>query len=178
MIMIAARALTPSSDKATTGTETAVEDTGFNMSGVATTVQSLKNLPMVRRNARPEAFIEEWGLYAAMLADELDLNSTPATRFGMFNPGPVPATRCSVEFADDVGARRVHVVGHEVDRLLTAPAKGVQAAVDHEPCRAPSLKLICQAAWSSKRCATKRRANKGARSPRAASTMSYHAMAR
>jgi uncharacterized protein (DUF885 family) len=47
--------------------------------------QDIPGLPAVRRYAGATAFIEGWALYAELLADELGLYSTPATRFGMLN---------------------------------------------------------------------------------------------
>lgn len=42
-------------------------------------------LPPIRRYAGQTAFVEGWGLYAELLADDLHLYETPAERFGMLN---------------------------------------------------------------------------------------------
>jgi uncharacterized protein (DUF885 family) len=44
--------------------------------------QELKNLPYVRRNSAPTAFVEGWGLYAESLGDEMGMYRTPYERFG------------------------------------------------------------------------------------------------
>ncbi|MBI3178536.1 MAG: DUF885 domain-containing protein, partial [Deltaproteobacteria bacterium] len=47
--------------------------------------QSLGDLPALRRHSDFTAFVEGWGLYAELVADELGLYSSEATRFGMLN---------------------------------------------------------------------------------------------
>ena len=60
-------------------------------------VQSLTDLPLLRRIAHSNAYVEGWGLYAERLADEMGLYSDDVSRFGMLSQDSLRAGRLVVD---------------------------------------------------------------------------------
>jgi uncharacterized protein (DUF885 family) len=62
-----------------------------------TIAQELTGLPMLRRRANFNAYIEGWGLYSERLADEMGLYSNDVTRLGMLALDSMRACRLVVD---------------------------------------------------------------------------------
>ncbi len=87
--------------------------------------QELRDLPDLRRHNQTTAFVEGWGLYAELLADELGLYTSPATRFGMLNYQAWRAGRLVV----DTG---MHALGWSRDQALAYMKENVPSLPEHE----------------------------------------------
>jgi uncharacterized protein (DUF885 family) len=102
--------------------------------------QQSRDLPRLRRHAGATAFVEGWALYAELLADELGLYSSPATRFGMLNFQAWRAARLVVDTGLHAGgwtrdqavafmrenlALPEEEIANEVDRYIVWPAQAL-----------------------------------------------------
>ncbi len=102
--------------------------------------QELPDVHVWRRNAGQTAYVEGWGLYAEMLADELGLYSDPLTRFGMYNYQAWRAVRLvvdtglhhrgwsrdrAIEFMSNNTALPRNEVENEIDRYIAWPGQAL-----------------------------------------------------
>lgn len=106
-----------------------------------------KELPEVhiwRRNAGQTAFVEGWALYAEMLADEMNLYTTPLDRFGMYNYQAWRAVRLvldtglhskgwtrqqAIDFMTAHTALPPNEIANEVDRYIAWPGQALSYMV-------------------------------------------------
>ncbi len=102
--------------------------------------QELKGLPRFRRELGEPAFKEGWAHYAELLADELDLYSSPEARFGMLSDQALRAARLVVDtglhamgwtreqairFLAEHTAEPPDALAREVDRYIAWPAQAL-----------------------------------------------------
>jgi uncharacterized protein (DUF885 family) len=102
--------------------------------------QSLQDLPEIRRHVDFTAFVEGWALYAELVAGELGLYSTEATRFGSLNYQAWRAARLVVDtgmhakgwsrqqaitfMSDNLGFPE-NEVANEIDRYIIWPGQAL-----------------------------------------------------
>jgi uncharacterized protein (DUF885 family) len=102
--------------------------------------QSLQDLPEIRRHVDFTAFVEGWALYAELVAGELGLYSTEATRFGSLNYQAWRAARLVVDtgmhakgwsrqqaitFMNDNLSFPENEVANEIDRYIIWPGQAL-----------------------------------------------------
>jgi len=105
-----------------------------------TMVQELTELPLLRRIAHVNAYVEGWGLYSERLADEMGLYSDDVSRFGMLCQDSMRAGRLVVDtglhalgwtrqqaidfFAVNTPMARLEIEA-EVDRYVANPGQAL-----------------------------------------------------
>jgi uncharacterized protein (DUF885 family) len=92
--------------------------------------QELDDLPLLRRTALIDAYIEGWGLYAERLADEMGLYTDDVARLGMVSQDSVRAARLVVDTGlHAFGWTRDQAVGY-LRATTSMAADDVEAQVD------------------------------------------------
>ncbi|WP_020660612.1 DUF885 domain-containing protein [Amycolatopsis benzoatilytica] len=95
-----------------------------------TFAQELADLPLLRRIAPFNAYIEGWGLYAERLADEMGLYSDDVTRFGMLTQDSMRAGRLVVDTGlHALGWTRQQAVDYLVEHTPMAKIE-IEAEID------------------------------------------------
>jgi uncharacterized protein (DUF885 family) len=113
--------------------------------------QKLQGLPDIRRHGSHTAYVEGWALYAELVAGELGLYSSPATRVGMYNYQAWRAARLvvdtgmhalgwsredAVRFMKENVALPEEEIANEIDRYITRPGPRLHAR-PHGATRSP-----------------------------------------
>ncbi len=102
--------------------------------------QELAGLPRFRKEIGQTAFVEGWAHYAELLADELSLYTSPASRYGMYSDQALRAVRLvvdtglhtkgwtreqAIQFMVDHTAEPPDECAREVDRYVVWPAQAL-----------------------------------------------------
>ncbi|WP_407652790.1 DUF885 domain-containing protein [Amycolatopsis cynarae] len=92
--------------------------------------QGLSGLPLLRRIADVNAFVEGWGLYAERLADEMGLYTSDLARLGMLTQDSMRAGRLVVDTGlHALGWSRQQAVDYLTDHTPMAPME-IEAEID------------------------------------------------
>ncbi|AOS61464.1 DUF885 domain-containing protein [Actinoalloteichus hymeniacidonis] len=95
-----------------------------------TIAQELSDLPLIRRIAPLNAYLEGWGLYTERLADEMGLYSDDLAKFGMLTLDSMRAGRLVVDTGlHTMGWSRQQAVDYLIENTAMAPLE-IEGEVD------------------------------------------------
>jgi uncharacterized protein (DUF885 family) len=120
--------------------------------------QQLSQLPLVRRAAPVNVYVEGWGLYAERLADEMGLYTSELDRLGMLAMDSLRAGRLVVDTGLHAkGWSRSQAIGYLPENTPLPDWRSSPKPIATSPTLARPCP-IWSVAWRSNACAPRRRA--------------------